>query len=131
MAELLLLVELSFSSNSFFFHDMMRLGFQREVDNELGWQMLMWGCCTHVANQLIYLDSIINELELCSNNIAVAQTVMEVRFGDDVLVGDSIMYLVTARNYEAGKFRNLHSLLAASEAHLCRRRWFVGRFDGL
>ena len=120
MAELLLLVELSFSSNSPFFTGMMRLCFEMEVDEERAWQAFLRVWCTHVGEHVAYLDCVIRELELCSSNISTAQSVMQLRLGDDVLVADSIMYLRAIRNFEAEKLSNLQTLFAASESHLCR-----------
>lgn len=129
MVGLLLLLELGLSSSSPFFSGMMGLCFEREVDEERAWQGFLRVWCTHVGDQLTYLDCLIHKLELCSTNISVAQSVTQLRVGDDIVIADSIMYLKTIREFEAEKLSNLQMLFAASQNHQCRRRRFASRFS--
>ncbi|PWA90198.1 hypothetical protein CTI12_AA102120 [Artemisia annua] len=108
MDGLVRLLELAYSSSSVYISDVMHLGFQREVQEEQGWLSFLHGWCVYVDDRLAYLDAIIRELELCSNRTSVAQLLVELRSGDDVVFADAIMYFKAIRDFEAEKLANLH-----------------------
>ncbi|PWA52195.1 hypothetical protein CTI12_AA457120 [Artemisia annua] len=108
MDRLSLLLELSYSSTSFCILDMMHLGFQREVQKERSWFSFLHGWCVHVADRLMYLDAIFQELACCSGHISIAQSVIQLRSGDNIVFADSITYFKGIRNFEAEKLANLH-----------------------
>ncbi|PWA62377.1 hypothetical protein CTI12_AA363310 [Artemisia annua] len=129
MDNLVTLLELAYSAGSPFISDVMRLGFQREVQEERGWLSFLHGWCVCVADRLVYLNAIIEELEYCSNNMFAAQLLVALKSGDDVVFADAIMYFKAIRDFEAQKLENLQLLLTASEMQLTRRMQFVARFD--
>ncbi|PWA76745.1 hypothetical protein CTI12_AA229860 [Artemisia annua] len=129
MDNLVMLLELAYSAGSPFISDVMRLGFHREVQEERGWFSFLHGWCVYVADRLVYLNAIIEELEYCSNNMFAAQLLVALRSGDDVVFADAIMYFKAIRVFEAQKLENLQLFLTASEMQLTRRMQFVARFD--
>ncbi|PWA80657.1 Glucose/ribitol dehydrogenase [Artemisia annua] len=72
-----------------------------------------------------------DELEFCSSHMSVAQLVMELRSGDNIVFVDSIMYFKAIRDFETEKLANLQLFLEASAAHLGRRRQFLARFNAM
>ncbi|PWA75062.1 hypothetical protein CTI12_AA244110 [Artemisia annua] len=102
-----MLLELAYSAGSPFISDVMRLGFQREAEEERGWVSFLHGWCVHVADRLVYLNAIIQELEYCSGNMFAAQLLVALRSGDDVVFVDAIMYFKTIRDFGAQKLENL------------------------
>ncbi|PWA65576.1 hypothetical protein CTI12_AA332100 [Artemisia annua] len=131
MDSLARLLELGYSANSVLAIDIMRLGFQREVQEERSWFSFLYGWCVHVADRVAYLDAIIQELELCSNDVSIAQLVVELRSDDGLVFIDSIMYFKSIRDFEVEKLANMHLFLQASRAHLERRMQFLARFNAM
>ncbi|PWA47182.1 hypothetical protein CTI12_AA501480 [Artemisia annua] len=131
MDGLVRLLELAYSSGSVYMSDVMHLGFRREVREEESWLSFLQGWCVYVGDRLAYLDAIIWELEFCSNRLSVAQFLVELRSGDDVVFADAIMYFKAIRNFEAEKLANLFLFLQASTAHVARRRQFAVRFSSV
>ncbi|PWA81149.1 hypothetical protein CTI12_AA176510 [Artemisia annua] len=129
MDNLVMLLELAYYAGSPSISDVMRLGFQREVQEERGWFSFLHGWCVHVADRLVYLNAIIEELEYCSSNMFAAQLLVALRSGDDIVFADSIMYFKAIRDFEAQKLENLQLFLRASEMQLTRRMQFVARFN--
>ncbi|PWA79627.1 hypothetical protein CTI12_AA203700 [Artemisia annua] len=103
MDGLVRLLELAYSSGSVYISDVMRLGFQREVQEERGWLSFLQGWCVYIDDRLAYLNAIIWELELCSSRASVVQFLVEFRSGDDVVFADAIMYFKAIRDFEAEK----------------------------
>ncbi|PWA42201.1 hypothetical protein CTI12_AA547080 [Artemisia annua] len=131
MDSLARLLELAYSAGSVSAIDIMRLGFQREIQEERSWFSFLYGWCVHVADRVAYLDAIIQELELCSNDVSIAQLVVELRDDDGLVFIDSIMYFKTIRDFEAEKLANMQLFLQASRAHLERRMQFLARFNAM
>ncbi|PWA59113.1 hypothetical protein CTI12_AA394160 [Artemisia annua] len=131
MDSLVRLLELAYSSESVYISDVMRLGFRREVQEEESWLSFLRGWCVYVEDRLAYLDAVILELELCSNHTSVAQVLVQLRNGDDVVFADAIMYFKVIRDFEADKLAKLHLFLQISTMHVALRREFVGRFTGV
>ncbi|PWA89877.1 hypothetical protein CTI12_AA106850 [Artemisia annua] len=131
MDGLVRLLELAYSAGSVSVIDIMRLGFEREVQEERDWFSFLYGWCVHVADRVAYLDAIIRELEFCSNDVSVAQLVVELRSGDGLVFADSIMYFKTIRDFEAEKLANMQLFLQASGAHLRQRMQFLARFNAM
>ena len=131
MENLVRLMELAYSSGSVYISDVMRFGFQREVQEEESWLSFLRGWYVHVADRLAYLDAIILELELCINQMCLAQVLVQLRNGDDVVFADALMYFQTIRDFEADKLMKLHLFLQISTIHVGLRREFVGRFTGV
>ncbi|PWA66413.1 hypothetical protein CTI12_AA330070 [Artemisia annua] len=129
MDNLVMLLELAYSAGSPSISDVVRLGFQREVQEERSWFSFLRGCCVHVGDRLVYLNAIIKELEYCSSNMFAAQLLVALRSGDDIVLADSIMYFKAIRDFEAQKLENLQLFLRASEMQLTRRMQFVARFN--
>ncbi|PWA53112.1 hypothetical protein CTI12_AA448200 [Artemisia annua] len=129
MENLVMLLELAYSAALASVSDVMRLAFQREVQEERGWLSFLRGWCVHVADRVVYLNTVIEELEYCSSNLFVAQLLVALRSGDDVVFADSIMYFKAIRDFEAEKLENLQLFLRASEMQLTRRMQFVARFN--
>ncbi|PWA72394.1 hypothetical protein CTI12_AA271140 [Artemisia annua] len=125
------LLELAYSARSVSVVDVMRLGFEREVQEERGWFSFLHGWCVHVADRVAYLDAIIQELEFCSSDMFVAQLVVELRSGDGVVLADSIMYFKAIRDFEAKKLANMQLFLDASAVHLGRHMQFLARFNAM
>ncbi|PWA64902.1 hypothetical protein CTI12_AA337370 [Artemisia annua] len=125
------LLELAYSADSVSAIEIMRLGFQREVQEERGWFSFLYGWCVHVADWLAYLDAIIQELEICSGDMSVARLVVELRSGDGLVFADSVTYFKAIRDFEAEKLANMRLFLQASAAHLGRRMQFLARFNAM
>ncbi|PWA89257.1 hypothetical protein CTI12_AA107920 [Artemisia annua] len=117
MDGLVRLLELAYSARSVSVVDVMRLGFEREVQEE--------------RDRVAYLDAIIQELEFCSSDMFVAQLVVELRSGDGVVLADSIMYFKAIRDFEAEKLANMQLSLDASALHLGRCMQFLARFNAM
>ncbi|PWA55679.1 hypothetical protein CTI12_AA423070 [Artemisia annua] len=131
MDSLVSLLELAYSAGSVSVVDIMRLGFEREVQEERSWFSFLYGLCVHVADRVAYLDAIIQELEFCSNDVSIAQLVVELRSDDGLVFADSIMYFKAIRDFEAEKLENMQLFLQASGAHLGRRMQFLARFNAM
>ena len=108
----------------------MRLGFQREVQEEESWLSFLRGWCVYVEDRLAYLDAVILELEMCMNHMSLAQVLLQLRDGDDIVFADAVLYFKTIRDFEADKLAKLHLFLQISTMHAALRREFVGRFTG-
>ncbi|PWA59296.1 B3 domain-containing protein [Artemisia annua] len=91
MDRLVRLLELVYSSGSVYISDVMHLGFRREVQEEESWLSFLRGWCVYVEDRLAYLDAIIWELELCSNDVSVAQVLVQLRNGDGLVFVDAVM----------------------------------------
>ncbi|PWA90712.1 hypothetical protein CTI12_AA098010 [Artemisia annua] len=131
MDGLVRLLELAYSARSVSVVDVMRLGFEREVQEERGWFSFLHGWCVHVADRVAYLDAIIQELEFCSSDMFVAQLLVELRSGDGVVLADSIMYFKAIRDFETKKLANMQLFLDALAAHFGRRMQFLARFNAM
>ena len=131
MENLARLLELVYSSRSDYISDAMRLGFQREVQEEESWLSFLHGWCVHVQDRLAYLDAVILELELCMNNVFVTRALIQPRDGDDVIFADAVLYFQVIRDFEADKLAKLLLFLQISTMHIALRREFVGRFAGV
>ncbi|PWA46946.1 hypothetical protein CTI12_AA501850 [Artemisia annua] len=107
MDRLVRLLELAYSSGSVYMSNVMHLGFRREVQEEESWISFLRAWCVYVEDRLAYLDAVIFELELCSNHISVAQVLVQLRNGDDVVFADAIMYFKVIRDFEADKLAKL------------------------
>ncbi|PWA92543.1 hypothetical protein CTI12_AA078820 [Artemisia annua] len=129
MENLVVLLELAYSAGSPSISDVMRLGFQREVQEERGWFSFLRGWCINVADRLVYLNTIIEELEYCLRNMFAAQLLVALRSGDDIVFVDAIMYFKAIRDFEAQKLENLQLFLRASEMEVTRRMQFAARFN--
>ncbi|PWA42211.1 hypothetical protein CTI12_AA528320 [Artemisia annua] len=121
------LLELVYSTRSFYLVDAIRLGFEREVQEERGWFSFLYGWCVNVADRVAYLNAIIDELEYCSRDMSAAEFVVELRSGDALVFADSVMYFKTIRDFEVQKLENMHLFLQASAAHLECRMQFLAR----
>ncbi|PWA48616.1 hypothetical protein CTI12_AA487480 [Artemisia annua] len=128
---LFFLGRLAYSAGLVSVADVMRLGFEREVQEERGWFSFLYGWCVHVADRVAYLNAIIQKLEFCSSDMSVAQLVVELRSGDGLVFADSIMYFKAIRDFEAEKLANMQLFLQASAAHLGRHTQFVARFNAM
>ncbi|PWA97315.1 general regulatory factor 9 [Artemisia annua] len=73
---------------------------EREVEEERTWFSFLYGWCVHVADRVAYLDAIIQELELCSNDGFIVQLVVELRDGDGLMFVDSVTYFKIVRHFE-------------------------------
>ena len=131
MENLARLLELVYSSRSDYISDAMRLGFQREVQEEESWLSFLRGWCVYVQDRLAYLDAVILELELCMNNVFVTRALIQPRDGDDVIFADAVLYFQVIRDFEADKLAKLLLFLQISTMHIALRREFVGRFAGV
>ncbi|PWA92444.1 hypothetical protein CTI12_AA079130 [Artemisia annua] len=129
MDSLVRLLELAYSAGSVSVVDIMRLAFEREVQEERGWFSFLYGWCVHVADRVAYLNGILQELEFCSNDMSVAQLVVELRIGDGLVFADSVMYFKAIRDFEAEKLSYMQLFLQASAAHLGCRMQFLARFN--
>ncbi|PWA76594.1 hypothetical protein CTI12_AA230910 [Artemisia annua] len=127
MDGLVRLLELSYGSGCGYASDIMRFGFQREVQEERSWFSYLYGWCVHVTDRVAYLDGIIQELEFCYNHMSEVQMLMELRNSDGIVLLDSIMYFQTIREFEAEKLANLCLFLQVSAMHL--DRFFAGLFS--
>ena len=131
MDNLVRLLELAYSSGTAYAANMMQLGFRREVQEEESWLSFLRGWCVYVQDRLEYLDAIIFELALCINQMSVAQVLVQLRNGDDVVFADALMYFQTIREFEADKLAKLHLFLQISIMQVGLRRDFVRRFGGV
>ena len=131
MENLVRLLELVYSSGSVCISGVMRLGFQREVQEEESWLSFLRGWCVRVEDRLAYLDAIILELELCINRMHLAQALIQLRVGDNVIFADALMYFQTIRDFEVDKLAKLRLFLQISTIHVGLRRQFVSRFTGV
>ncbi|PWA43060.1 hypothetical protein CTI12_AA539480 [Artemisia annua] len=131
MDGLVRLLELVYSAGSVSVTDVMRLGFDREVQEERGWLSFLHGWCVHVADRVAYLDAIIQELEFCRRHMFVGQLVVELRSGDAVVLANSIMYFKAICDFGVEKLANMQLFLQASAAHLDRRMQFLARFNAM
>ncbi|PWA84946.1 hypothetical protein CTI12_AA155170 [Artemisia annua] len=131
MDNLVRLLELAYSSGSVYISDVVRLAFEREVQEEESWISFLRSWCVYVGDRLAYLDAVISELELCANYMSVARALVQLRHGDNVIFVDAIMYFKVIRDFEADKLAKLHLFLEISTMHVALRREFVGRFTGL
>ena len=131
MDNLVRLLELAYSSGAGYAANMMQLGFRREVQEEESWLSFLRGWCVYVQDRLEYLDAIIFELALCINQMSVAQVLVQLRNGDDVVFADALMYFQTIREFEADKLAKLHLFLQISIMQVGLRRDFVRRFGGV
>ena len=131
MDNLVRLLELAYSSSTAYAANMMQLGFRREVQEEESWLSFLRGWCVYVQDRLEYLDAIIFELALCINQMSVAQVLVQLRNGDDVVFADALMYFQTIREFEADKLAKLHLFLQISIMQVGLRRDFVRRFGGV
>ncbi|PWA79080.1 hypothetical protein CTI12_AA209610 [Artemisia annua] len=131
MDSLVRLFELAYSARSVSVVDIMRLGFEREVQEERGWFSFLYGWCVHVVDRVAYLNAIIQELEVCSSDMCVAQLVVELRSGNALVFADSVMYFKAIRDFEAEKLANMQLFLQASAAHRGRRMQFLARFNAM
>ena len=111
MDSLVRLLELAYSSRAIYISDVMYLAFQREVQEEQSWLPFLRGWCVHVEDRLVYLDSLICELEICSNYTSVVRFLVELRSADDIVLADAIMYFKAIREFEAEKLANMHLFL--------------------
>ncbi|PWA38213.1 hypothetical protein CTI12_AA583340 [Artemisia annua] len=128
MDRLVRLLELAYSSGSVYMFDVMHLGFRREIQEEESRISFLRAWCVYVEDRLTYLDAVIFELELCSNDISVAQVLVQLRNGDGVVFADAIMYFKVIRDFEADKLAKLRLFLQISTMHVGLRRQFAGRF---
>ncbi|PWA74623.1 hypothetical protein CTI12_AA250220 [Artemisia annua] len=131
MDNLVRLLELAYAAGSVSAVEIMRLGFQREVQEERGWFSFLYGWCVHVADRVAFLNAIIQELEFCIGDMSIAELVVELRSDDGLVFADSIMYFKAIRNFEAEKLANIQLFLQASAAHLNRRMQFLARFNAM
>ena len=131
MDNLVRLLELAYSSRSVYISDVMHLGFRREVQEEESWVSFLRGWCVHVEDRLVYLDSIILELEVCMNHMFMAGLLFQLTNGDNVVFADAVLYFKTIREFEADKLAKLRLFLEISMMHLALRRQFAGRFGGV
>ncbi|PWA41328.1 hypothetical protein CTI12_AA554710 [Artemisia annua] len=131
MDNLVRLLELVYSSGSVYISDVMRLAFRREVQEEESWISFVRSWCVYVEDRLAYLDVVISELELCANYMSVAQVVVQLTHGDNVVFADAVMYFKVIRDFEADKLAKMHLLIQISTMHVALRREFVGRFTGV
>ncbi|PWA81194.1 hypothetical protein CTI12_AA189590 [Artemisia annua] len=131
MDNLVRLLELAYASGCAHATDIMRFGFEREVQEERSWFSYLYGWCIHVADQVAYLDGIIQELEFCYNHMSEVQILMEFENGDGIVLLDSIMYFHTIREFQTQKLTNLRIFLEVSAMRLEECMLFVSRFNGM
>lgn len=109
----LTLSELSFGADFTRLKDMIRICFQREVDEERKWESFVRAKCMQVSERLRYRYYVIRDLHYFANRAAAA---------------DAVTYLREIQAYEHEKLEGLRAMVRQVHTAVINRRRYMGRY---